>query len=509
MTLLAALICGGLAASNHGIAADPPAQSPPVEPAPTPEQAPAPTPEQAPAPTPEQAPAPTPEPTSIQESAAPTTTAVAKSRRVHLIVNQKHEAGGTVVYEDEQSISIERDGKRTDFKKDAVLDIIELLDAPPQTPVVIFCRDGRTMRVQLLADDFDSVRYATGRAERSIPRSNVYRVGLVIPFEERYRALKDSIHPDDYARRLALCDWLMQERRYPQAHSELVALVMESKLPEAVALLKRVEAQLKLVAARKAPVETGAGETVPTGADSITTRPLPTRLLTLEEVNLIRVYEIDFDNPPRVVIDHADARALLEEFSANPHVPSDAARRNALVDGDPMLMVRLAFGLKARDFYSKIQVITEPATLGQFRKSVHDGWLIPNCATSRCHGGADAGKFFLFASERGSERVRYTNLLNILLGTSADRPLVNFADAAQSVLVQYALPVDEAQLPHPTVAGWRPVLGKKLNPERLRETLAWIKSMYQPRPIYPIEYQPPDLRPPTPGSDADLDEPSR
>ncbi|MSQ89852.1 MAG: hypothetical protein EXS01_00445 [Phycisphaerales bacterium] len=432
----------------------------------------------------------------------------AKARRVHLLINRKDEAGGVVVYEDEKQISIEREGKRRDFQKDDLLDIIQLLDVTIPTQAVVFRRDGSSIQVSLLADDFDAVRYAVGRSQRTIPRAEVYRVGLVRTFEERLRALKESIHPDDMARRLALCDWLMSERKYTEARAELLPLVADSKLPEAVALLARADAQLALMAAKKPQGGDASGKTPETESPP-DARPLPTRLLTAAEVNLIRVYEIDFDNPPRVIIEPSDARALFEEFSASPRVPPDAAGRNAMLEGDPMQIVRLAFELKARNFYPKIRVTSEPATLVKYRGAVHDGWLLANCATSRCHGGADAGKFFLSNGERSDERVRYTNLLNLLLGSSQDLPLVNFSDPNRSILVQYALPTDEAEIPHPAVKGWKPVFGRKLAPEKLRATLQWIASMYQPRPIYPIDYQPPDLRAPQPGTPGDSQEPTR
>ncbi len=476
--LLALSLAGLTATAQTTKPGDPPVATPPTAPVSPPVVAPAPTP-------------PTP-------------------RRVHVIIDRKSETGGTVVYEDETRIVIERDGKRSEFNKDDIIDAIALVEIAEPTMVVVYRRDGGSQQVKLIADDFDEVRYVIGTATRSIPRAEVYRVALMRTFEERYQALKQSIEPDDDARRLALCDWLVTERKYAEARLELVELVAKTKLSEAVALLKHVDAQLALLKARvssKSSTTSGTSTTDPKGAS--VSAPA-TRVLTDAEVNLIRVYELDFDNPPRVIVDHADARALLEEYGSSPRVPTDAPSRSALAQGDPLTIVRLAFELKARDFYPKIRVVTEPATLVSFRRNVHDGWLIANCATSRCHGGPDAGKFFLFGDGRNDVRMRYTNLLNLLRGSSQDRPIVDFTDPMQSILIQHALPLDESSNPHPTVEGWRPVFGRKLNPDKLANTLAWIRSMYQPRPIYPIEYEPPDLRgEPVPTRPATPDAPSR
>lgn len=444
-------------------------------------------------------PAPAPEPAPPSAPAPP--------QRVHIYVDRTTEASGTVVSQDDESIVIERDGKTTTYRKDAILDIIGLYEIPTPVAGVIYRRDGSGFRAEIIADDFDEVRYRIGKVPGAIARKDVYRIGLSRPFEERYKALRESVHPDDFVRRLALCDWLVSEKEYDEARTLLLALVADSKLPEAVALLKRVDAQLALLkSSAKRP--SGSEDEIPPDLPDHHGRPLPTRVLTNDEVNLLRVYEIDFDRPPRVEVAAGDTKQLIEEFSANPLVPGDAQSRAALMQGSPLDVVRLAFGLKARDFYPKIKVVSEPWTLAEFRRKVHDGWLIPNCATSRCHGGPDAG-LFLFNTNTADARVRYTNLLTLLRFPAGDVPLISFENPGQSLLIQHALPIDEASHPHPAVKGWRPVLGTKVHPQKLAETEGWIRSLYQPRPTYPIDYTPPDLRTPQPGTPADADEPSR
>ncbi len=500
--LLVSTVCIALVASQAACADDStPQAAPPAQPAPP--ATPAAT---EPSTTPSQGASPS------AQAAQPSPIAPASSpRRVHLVVDRKNECGGVVVYEDEDRIVLERDGKRSEFKKDEILDVIPLMEVLAPTPGVIYRRDGTGFPADIVADDYDEVRYQVGVVKGTAPRSEVYRVALSRPFEERYRAIKATLKKDDTIRRLALCDWLISEGKYIEAQAELTQLIEDAKMPEAVVLLRQVTAQLATTKGRdradSPPSEANDPNYVPD--EPPPPARLPTRTMTPDEINLIRVYEIDLDQPPKITIDHADTRALLSDFSASPLVPTDAIAQTALVQGDPLQIVKLAFQLKARDFYSKIRVTSEPASLSAFRRKVHDGWLITNCATSRCHGGSDAGKFFLFHLNTTDARVRYTNLLNLLRGTSNGRPLVNFEDPLQSVIVQYALPESEATTPHPAVKGWKPVFGKKLYPQKLEETLQWIRSMYQPRPVYPIEYVPPDLTAPLPGSPADAGEPTR
>ncbi len=445
-------------------------------------------------------------PASHARSARAQADAPAAPQRVHLFVDRTTELSGTVVEQDDHRIVIERNGERREFRKDAILDIVPLLEISAPTAGIIYRRDGSAFRAELIADGFDAVEYRIGKVPGSIARAEVYRVALSRPFEEQYRALKASTHKDDTVRRLGLCDWLVAQRKYEEARSELQLLVADSKLPEAVSLLRQVEAQLAMSKPRERSTES---DDLPPAIPDRNGRPLPTRVLTPEEVNLIKVYEIDFDRPPRVAVDPTKIKELLEAYSSSPLVPSDAPSRAALMQGDPLKVVQLAFALKAREFYTNIKVVTEPSALVAFRTLVHDGWLIPNCATSRCHGGPDAGRLFLFNTNTADPRVRYANLLNVLKGTVDGEPLISVERPEASLLIQCALPPEEATHPHPTVKGWRSVLGSKANADRLRASLGWIRSLYQPRPVYPFDYTPPDLSLPQPGSAADADEPTR
>ncbi len=122
-------------------------------------------------------------------------------------------------------------------------------------------------------------------------------------------------------------------------------------------------------------------------------------------------------------------------------------------------------------------------------------WLIPNCATSRCHGGLDGGRFFLHRRGSKSEQVRYTNLLILERWNELEMPLVDYLDPGRSLLIQYGLPKNEARFPHPDVKGWSPVFSKG-NPRLLRDAFGWMNSMYRPRSRYPVDYEAPIISTP-------------
>lgn len=219
---------------------------------------------------------------------------------------------------------------------------------------------------------------------------------------------------------------------------------------------------------------------------------LPKDLLSPGDVNLIRVYEMDFSDPPAIRIQPEGVRQLILRYGSSSLLPATTQERNELYGKPPLQIARLMFDLKARDLYSYIEVQEDPPSLARFRTRVHNSWMIPNCATSRCHGGVQAGEFFLYTGNATDARVRYTNLMTLLNYQVDGKPMVNFEAPADSLLIQYAMPRQMARFPHPDVKGWAPVF-KSGTPQLLNDTVEWIRGMYQPRPEYPVQYKPPKL----------------
>jgi hypothetical protein len=327
----------------------------------------------------------------------------------------------------------------------------------------------------------------------------VDHVQLEPTFDERLRLFRESL-ASTYSPSIhfELCRWLVDERQYTLAEEELSQLVAKSKLPEAVELLRVVQAQLALQAPRP-PRRNDRDDDSPDEPDDDRPRSgsvleadlLPDTIISAADVNVMRVYEIDFANPPKVAVDPDTIRALLEAYGTSPLIPASTEERTALFRADPLQIVRLMFELRAREFYPRIQVLSEPHSLNEFRRRVHNTWLINNCATSGCHGGARAGRFFLHRRDHKDDRVRYTNLLILeRLSLNEQWPLINYDDPMMSVIIQHGLPRSQARLPHPPAKGWKPVFAGS-SPRLLQGTLQWIDSMFRPRPDYPVEFEPP------------------
>ncbi len=466
---------------------------------------PAPTPEPTPAPTP--APTPTSTPTSTPEPSAPDAppeieteveTAADAPQRVHLWVDRYEEIGGEIVEEDHELLVIRTQlGEIRTFPKGRLIRIIRLLDVDEPRPGMVELRDGTMLGGDLISDGWDEVVMRIKGVLSRFPRESVVQCRLDLTLEQKYRRFKELMEPDAWLRRFELASWLFDEEAYELARTELREIVAGSQLPEAVELLRFVEAQIAL---EQGTLPEGHSIERPDRDDDagpVDLRDmLPQEILSADDVNIIRVYEIDFRDPPtRIHVSPESIRELLETYGADKLIPADSAGRTRLFRAEPLEIVDLMFQLKARDLYSRIEVQSEPPALNLFRQKVHDAWLIPNCATSRCHGGLDGGRFFLHRRGSKSERVRYTNLLILERWNELDLPLIDFEEPGQSLLIQYALPRNEARFPHPEVKGWRPAFTPS-NQRLLRDSIRWIESMYRPRPGYPIDYEAPVLSTP-------------
>jgi hypothetical protein len=457
-------------------------------------------------------------PVPSEELVGPPTpsTEPAPIHQVWIFIDRWKEFGGTVVSETDLIITV-TDGLETrTFNKAKVLDIIELVHPKPGQRGLVQLRDGTIVRGEILKDSLEEVEFQVDSVRGRVPREKVYRVMLELEFETRYARIKAAIAPEEHGRRLGMARWLADQDRLDLAITELEALLRDGDVEEAREMLREINARVKLELsvkeskensqkkaaakaadaaaaeqAKTADASSNAAKPAPRGAPT-TREMLPKDLLSNDDVNLVRVYEIDFKDPPRLTVSPEGVRQLILRYGSSALVPATTQERNALYSKSSVEIARLMFDLKARDLYNYIEVEEDPTSVAKFRTRVHNSWLISNCATSRCHGGVDAGRFFLYTGNAKDQRIRYTNLLTLLNFKVDGKPVVNFEDPPNSLLIQYAMTRSSARYPHPDVKGWRPVLSTT-TPQLLQDTLDWIRSMYQPRPEYPVKYVAPKL----------------
>jgi hypothetical protein len=206
-----------------------------------------------------------------------------------------------------------------------------------------------------------------------------------------------------------------------------------------------------------------------------------------------------------MIIRRETVARLLEEHANDPALPHGQEARDALYHQAPVKILEAMFKAQARNLYGEVQVLDQPRSMHHFRDDVHRSWLINSCATAQCHGGAQAGRLQLLSRRSASDQVVYTNFLILdRYHLNDGRPLINYDDPASSPLIQFALPRPGPDQGHPIVPGnegrgdlWKPIFRSEED-HRFQAAVAWISSMYRPRPEYPVQYTPPAPSTPPP-----------
>ena len=378
--------------------------------------------------------------------------------------------------------------------------------SPPLAPdeVIIELIDGRQVTGLLVGETAEALVIRVEGIESRIPRLDIARLDLLPPVLDRYRAMRAAIRDDDAARRLDLAEWLRARDEFGMALFEVEGVLDREPVNGRARRMARLLEQLILLRA-KAP--TDDSQSPGTTRDDPTAAAAPTRdqpgipLLTEDQLNLIKVYELDLEDPPRLLIPREFIDELLERYKVHDLIPLSREGRRALYDAPPAEIVNLLFQLRARELYPRVRVLGQPEAMSLFRDTVHRTWLMNSCATSRCHGGAEAGRLQLATERTNADRTVYTNFLILERFRVPDPegaapegvPLINYDNPSRSPLLQMGLPGEISLYPHPSLIGrdaqrFRPVF-RSTTDAPFRDAVAWLESMYRPRPDYPVNYE--------------------
>jgi hypothetical protein len=371
-------------------------------------------------------------------------------------------------------------------------------EEPSEAEIIL--RDGKRISGLLVNQNKDQVVISIAGIETTFSMEVVDRIRILPPVQERYEALRETFDPEDIEGRLRLAEWVRSKGRLDLALREIEeVLALEPNNPHAKDLQNLVLAQQAVANQKVYPRE---DRPPPPG------KPSNFPLLTKEQINLIRVFEVDLKNPPRMLIERATVERFLDKYGGTVvegrgPIPVTPNGRQLFLRMKPEEVLSWMFDLKAREFYPEVTVLENPRSLQMFRDTINRNWLVNSCATNRCHGGEEAGRLWLYNRQQASDPAAYTNFLILeRFRLSTGQPLINYNEPARSPLLHMGLPRDQAIFKHPEVTGrgrgpWTPTF-RSQEDYRFVQAVEWIKSMYPKRPDYPIDYQPPVPKPKIP-----------
>ena len=403
--------------------------------------------------------------------------------RVMVEVSRGKIVAGEIIQQDSDIVVIrERSGDLVTVDLNGVTRVVPLVEGGEEVTGAVDLRDGRRFYGTILKDEFEEVILKVEGVKMTFKRGQVQRVYIDPPFEKSYALMLNSIKLSNESQFRFLIEWLLHKNQIEIAKSHLDESLLDT--PAINSLRRRIGLKFKGRDIKKSEEK----QILPALSVPSESKKL-SRILTQEEVYLIRAYESNSKYPPSLKFSEDVREKLLHEFSDDPRLKTGTALHNRVIDGNDQELFQIVRELRAEKFYSALISIDEPDSLRRFREDVHDDWLINRCGTNACHGGIDSGIFLLHKKPKHDDRVRYANLLTLeRLELDQTWPILNFNQPDQSLLIQYGLHRKLADNPHPEVKGWNPVpeLGRQ---DEYQATIAWIQSMRQvPRPQYPIEY---------------------
>ncbi len=354
-------------------------------------------------------------------------------------------------------------------------------------PGVVTDRHGQTFKGDVTEDDkYVYIQGAGGQIRLDKRNATITYADTI---DTQYKARYAKLAPNDVQGRIDLAQWANANQRADIA----VAVLREARKidpmnKDAARALDAAEQQLDMdqagVPKAHAPavVTTAPSGTAPTTQTTAAAPEIPKvrRLLTMDEINIIRQKEMQQDDPKiRVRLENGVVRRYL---ATGDHDPAEFAKLTPQAQAAEIL----AHG--DAKMSKDVHILTDPAAIAEYRTKVQP--LIANgCASTACHGGTKAGDFALYSGD--STSAAYTNFYTLFgysLAVDGVRYLALDRDTPErSLVLQYGLPRADGKPPHPKVANWRARFKSTSDPAYDTISSWMTKSLSVMQPEYGIQ----------------------
>lgn len=377
-------------------------------------------------------------------------------------------------------------------------------DATPPVPgdeVSVVLTTGQRVEGVLVSADPGTTVVSIGGLDVRLRPSDIESIVRLPSLEERFAQMRGIVPPNDVRALLALAVWAESRGLLTRALGVVEeALDLEPQNGDALRAKATIERQIELRRLQRQQEKAVGDPSTPAGAPEessdagpavrdLVIRDFP--MLTEAQINIIKVMEVNLADPPRMVIHGETIETLLRSYGDHPAMPVTRGERDAFRRASQARILDMIFRVGARELYEQVHIIGHPESMRAFRDRLNAAWITNAMATTRCHGGTAGGRLLLQNRKPSSPESFYTNFLILeRFRTREGDAIIDYTTPERSILLEMGLPREDAIYPHPEVPGWRPVFRSR-DDRAYRRSVEWIRMMYQPRPIYPIEFTPP------------------
>jgi hypothetical protein len=390
--------------------------------------------------------------------------------------------------------------------------------------IEIVKKDGTKFLAEMVSQTPASVTVKISGIEQTIPRDQIESMQVKQTLAEEFDSRRAALKNDDFAGRydlarqfldkggveamkLALAEAQSMLRDKPEdARTKLLVSVIEGRLRGAE---KPAEGKSPSEPTKAMPPAPTPATPTPTPApppSAAAAKGAPTaapRQLTKEEINLIRVYEVDLEQD-RASIPPLPAKAvgdLIDKYQNQPAMskflgPQGAAMFRKLDGADQL---KIAFELQAREMYGQFIVRRDPPQMQKFTQEIHGNFVVRYCGS--CHGEGKAPGLYLFTKNPTGEQTIYTNYMLLRRTSTRGFPLIYKQEPKRSPLLHYGLPETATTEGHPKSPGYRPYFTRGVEDPNYQRVLEWITAIYGTgNEDYPISFAAPVSESPAPAS---------
>jgi hypothetical protein len=228
--------------------------------------------------------------------------------------------------------------------------------------------------------------------------------------------------------------------------------------------------------------------------------------LTEEQINTLRVFEVDLTIRPAVLIrPETIDRLLLHHADENLRGETNQRKFRALKGYQQLeyIFSMVEHDPEIRKLYEEVVIRKDPPAFATFRSRIHRPFVINYCGSAKCHGDAKYEGLRLTRAKPTSPATVYTNfyILDSYSIKDSKYDMIDRRTPAKSLFAQYGMRRTDAENPHPETDGWKALFRTKRD-RRMRMLVNWIPKLQNPRPKYTIEF-PPKVKPDTEGDAAD------
>jgi hypothetical protein len=339
-------------------------------------------------------------------------------------------------------------------------------------------KDGSQFVADVTDGDAGTVVVDVKGVRQTYTRDQIASIDWLVNIDERFNSKLLKLSPRDVPGRLELADWARRIERFDLARKAVdQALKIDPDDVDAQTMSRLIQHETRnfTIVAEEKP-------TLPTIPP-----PLEKPYLRAEQINVIRQAELKAGEGFRVAfLNDVRARFLalhLIDASTFYSLTDDDQAERILNEGDPAM---------AKD----VRIDTDPASLQEFRDHV-EPFIFGGCAVSGCHNTTSAaGGFALFTGDESPE-AWLTNFYILETwrgrhGPEAGRLMIDRTYPGKSLLAEFSLPPESADMPHPAVQNFRRIFASPSDPH-YQAMIHWIGFSLRPEVGgYPsLDYQPP------------------